>query len=156
MDQAEHEKSMELMELGANDVSYEDGSCYPANSASTPVKRASNIDVESLRKGVAAVSFVESPRSRSGSKSVKARRNLFMNKKPSQPQWTLDETKGLVYFLMLHMNGKSWSVHKDFRFWDIAGTFIQFRVHSAIRYLCIHEYFSAKITCNYLCNRSQW
>ena len=83
---------MESMELGENDVSYDhepDDSCYPANS-----KEPLKIDVESVRKGVAAVGFVESPRSRSGSRSVKARRNLFVKKKTSQPQWTLsDETK---------------------------------------------------------------
>lgn len=97
---------------------------YLPDIASTPVKEASKIDVESVKKNVAAVGFVESPRSRSGSKSVKTRRTLFARQKISQTPWTLDETKSLVYFLMLHKDGKSWTVHKDFHFWNRAGAFM--------------------------------
>ena len=43
MDQAELDKSMKLLELVENDVSYVVASSYLPDSASTPVKGASNI-----------------------------------------------------------------------------------------------------------------
>ena len=50
-------------------------------SLTSPVKEAAcEVDVEGVRKGVAAVGFVESPWSRGarGSASVKVRRELFV------------------------------------------------------------------------------
>lgn len=116
------------MELGDNDLGTE-GIC-PHGHASTPTKRVSGVDVEHVRRGIAAVSMVDSPRSRSKSKSVKTKRKLFTKERVSQPPWTVEETKSLLCFLMLHTDGKSWMSHKDFHFWEKAGAFIQFRVHS--------------------------
>ena len=39
--------------------------------------------------------------------------------------WTEDELRHLMSFLMLHTDGKSWVSHKDYKFWDSAGEFIQ-------------------------------
>ena len=48
MDQAELDKSMKLLELVENDVSYVVASSYLLDSASTPVKGASNIGLRGL------------------------------------------------------------------------------------------------------------
>ena len=48
MDQAELDKSMKLLELVENYVSYVVASSYLPDSASTPVKRASNIGPRGL------------------------------------------------------------------------------------------------------------
>ena len=48
MDQAELDKSMKLLELVENDVSYVVASSYLLDSASTPVKEASNIGPRGL------------------------------------------------------------------------------------------------------------
>ena len=48
MDQAELDKSMKLLELVENDVSYVVASSYLPDSASTPVKGASNIGPRGL------------------------------------------------------------------------------------------------------------
>ena len=48
MDQAELDKSMKLLELVENDVGYVVASSYPPDSASTPVKGASNIGPRGL------------------------------------------------------------------------------------------------------------
>ena len=48
MDQAELDKSMKLLELVENDVSYVVTSSYLPDSASTPVKGASNIGPRAL------------------------------------------------------------------------------------------------------------
>ena len=49
------------------------------------------------------------------------------------PAWTDGELGALVSFLMLHTNGKSWVAHKDSRFWDEAGLFIQQSVKTTHR-----------------------
>jgi hypothetical protein len=41
------------------------------------------------------------------------------------PNWTKEEVKCLIDFLLLHTDGKSWVAHKDTAFWDEAGIFIQ-------------------------------
>lgn len=64
---------------------------------------------------------------------VPGQRRLFVKEKLSQPPWTLEETKHLICFLMLHTDGKSWVVRKDYHFWEEAGVFIQQRVHSPQR-----------------------
>ena len=46
--------------------------------------------------------------------------NIFRN-----ANWTEDELRHLTSFLMLHTDGKSWVSHKDYKFWDSAGEFIQ-------------------------------
>ena len=48
MDQAELDKSMKLLELVENDVGYVVASSYLLDSASTPVKGASNIGPRGL------------------------------------------------------------------------------------------------------------
>ena len=48
IDQAELDKSMKLLELVENDVSYVVASSYLSDSASTPVKGASNIGPRGL------------------------------------------------------------------------------------------------------------
>ena len=57
MCESEHDTSMELE---GNDVdSAKDASCYLSDGASTPVKGAAcEVDVEGVRKGVAAVVFI--------------------------------------------------------------------------------------------------
>ena len=39
--------------------------------------------------------------------------------------WTDEEVYALTLFLMLHTDGKRWVTHKDMKFWDDAGGFIQ-------------------------------
>ena len=54
MDQAELDKSMKLLELVENDVGYVVASSYLPDSASTPVKGASNIGPRGLTSHIRA------------------------------------------------------------------------------------------------------
>ena len=54
MDQAELDKSMKLLERVENDVGYVVASSYLPDSASTPVKGASNIDPRGLTSHIRA------------------------------------------------------------------------------------------------------
>ena len=40
-------------------------------------------------------------------------------------KWSNKEFKELISFLILYTDGKSWMAHKDSKFWDQAGIFIQ-------------------------------
>ena len=57
MDQAELDKSMKLLELVENDVGYVVASSYLPDSASTPVKGASNIGPRGLISHIRAQSI---------------------------------------------------------------------------------------------------
>ena len=120
----------EWSDEGQMDVGMEGAPSLKLYDTVTPVKRVSEVDVASVKKSLPAVGGMRTPKSWPGKmKSTKIKR-LFVKEKRSQPPWTLDETKYLIYFLMLHTDGKSWVVHKDYHFWDEAGAFIQLRVHS--------------------------
>ena len=54
MDQAELDKSIKLLELVENEVKYVVASSYLPDSASTPVKRASNIGPRGLISHISA------------------------------------------------------------------------------------------------------
>ena len=40
------------------------------------------------------------------------------------PNWSIQELRGLLLFMMLHTDGSHWVGHKDPRFWSAAGEFI--------------------------------
>ena len=41
------------------------------------------------------------------------------------PNWSIQELRGLLLFMMLHTDGSHWVGHKDPRFWSAAGEFIR-------------------------------
>lgn len=43
-------------------------------------------------------------------------------------KWSDEELQALTTFLMLYTDGKSWVAHKDDKFWNQAGVFIQQRL----------------------------
>ena len=51
-------------------------------------------------------------------------------KSTNLPKWTDAELQYLTLFLLLHTDGKSWTLRKDANFWDKAGEFIQQLVRS--------------------------
>ena len=53
------------------------------------------------------------------------RRTLFHIEKPEKLKWTHDEVYALVLFTMLYTDGKQWATHKDTKFWNDAGIFVQ-------------------------------
>ena len=66
-----------------------------------------------------------SPRSHRKGIRVESKK-LFEATKPVQsPEWTQEELKQLVEFMLLYTDGKTWAQHKDMRFWGAAGEFIQ-------------------------------
>ena len=99
----------------------------PDESPRTPEGGVDEVDVKVLRRNMRACMLV-SPRSSGNVKNVK--RKLFTKEKKSQQPWTDEEIKSLIMFVMLHSDGSSWMTHKEFRFWNEAGSFIQMRVHS--------------------------
>ena len=63
---------------------------------------------------------------RSHKKGKLRRKRLFEANKPFKPpEWTQEEQRQLVEFLLLYTDGKTWMQHKDMRFWGAAGKFIQ-------------------------------
>ena len=74
-----------------------------------------------------------------GIRRDRPRKRLFNTKEESQhprstrelPNWTDAELRCLTLFLVLHTDGKTWVAHKNFRFWDQAGVFIQQLLHTA-------------------------
>ena len=69
----------------------------------------------------------------------KVRRKLFVRPEEVKPEakaqsvWTQEEIKSLVLFVALHCDGHTWMTHKDFRFWDEAGAFIQLHLHTPLK-----------------------
>ena len=62
---------------------------------------------------------------------------------PSQGQmtrWSDEELQALTAFLMLYTDGKSWVAHKDDKFWNQAGVFIQQQLKTS--YCRTGKYFS--------------
>ena len=53
------------------------------------------------------------------------RRTLFYAEKQEKLKWTDDEVYALILFMMLYTDGKQWAVHKDTKFWNDAGIFVQ-------------------------------
>ena len=53
------------------------------------------------------------------------RSTLFHTEKPEKLKWTDDEVYALVLFTMLYTDGKQWVTHKDTKFWNDAGIFVQ-------------------------------
>ena len=51
-------------------------------------------------------------------------RRLFSRPRTPPPRWSDDESRQLVQFILLYTDG-SWVLHKDKKFWDCAGKFIQ-------------------------------
>ena len=51
-------------------------------------------------------------------------RKLFSRPRTPPPRWSDDESRQLVQFILLYTDG-SWVLHKDKKFWDCAGKFIQ-------------------------------
>ena len=74
-----------------------------------------------------------SPRShRKGQLTAK---KLFQQqaKKVQSPEWTDEEHKQLLEFMLLYTDGKTWVMHKEMRFWEAAGKFIQQRLQTVNR-----------------------
>lgn len=65
-----------------------------------------------------------SPRSHKKGK-LRGKRLFEANKPLKPPEWTQEEQRQLVEFLLLYTDGKTWMQHKDMRFWGAAGKFIQ-------------------------------
>ena len=51
-------------------------------------------------------------------------RKLFPRPRTPPPRWSDDESRQLVQFMLLYADG-CWVMHKDKKFWDSAGKFIQ-------------------------------
>lgn len=51
-------------------------------------------------------------------------------KQSKMPNWSIEEIRCLLTFLMLHTDGTYWVGHKNSQFWDRAGNFIQTLIHS--------------------------
>ena len=77
------------------------------------------------RRGLEAVGRTSSHSPRSHRKGRLVAKNLFEAKKVQAPEWTQEEHKQLVEFMLLYTDGKSWVQNKDMRFWGAAGEFIQ-------------------------------
>lgn len=55
-------------------------------------------------------------------------RKLFQEGQRAQtpaPEWSEDEVKQLITFLLLYTDGSAWTLHKNVAFWKAAGEFLQ-------------------------------
>jgi len=119
---------------------FHDGSSVEAseNIPSTPTELASSTDFDKLSAAVGGLLLTDTPKSRPGPKlGITGKRMegkvLFPDKGPSTkelPNWSDEELRMLTCFLMLYTDGKTWVAHKDNRFWDRAGVFIQQQLHT--------------------------
>ena len=55
----------------------------------------------------------------------------FHAAKSKPTMWSEAELKQLTLFLLLHTDGKTWISHKNYKFWDSAGEFIQQILHTS-------------------------
>ena len=91
--------------------------------------------VDQLTVSVRRLGIVDTPKSsrRKGVQPQLTGRVLFKEEQESLkstrtlPEWSDEEFEALCSFLMLYTDGKSWPAHKDYRFWNQAGLFIQQR-----------------------------
>ena len=58
---------------------------------------------------------------------------LFPRQEQMNAKWLNKEVYALTIFLMLHTDGKSWVTHKDKKFWEDAGSFVQLHSQSVHR-----------------------
>lgn len=105
------------------DVDPAPGACCQPDTSLTPEKKVAEVDVDFVRKSVPGIGAFTT-------RGARTKRKLFLRNKQSLPPWTQEETESLVLFLMLHTDSKTWATHKNFRFWDEAGSFVQLKVHS--------------------------
>ena len=113
-----------------------------ANIPSTPTELVSSVDVDNLTAAVGGLLLTDTPKSRPGLTSKlgiigkRVERHILFDSKgystKEQPlNWSDEELRLLTSFLMLYTDGKAWVAHKDSRFWDRAGQFIQQQLHTA-------------------------
>ena len=95
---------------------------------STPVDSA---DEAQVTAAAAKCSLLETPKSRGrilGSINYPPRRKLhdvYKKQTLSIPPWTELELKLLTEFIMLYTDGEKWMFHKNMKFWDQAGKYMQ-------------------------------
>ena len=101
---------------------------------STTPGRESAVNIEELTASVQSLGLVDTPKSSRKGRGVREKlkgRVLFekelckLRGTRELPNWTDEELGALTSFLMLYTDGKSRVSHKDWRFWDQAGLFIQ-------------------------------
>ena len=106
---------------------------------STPPERISSAEFDNLSAAVDGLILTDTPKSRPGPKvGVTGKRLkckiLFPSEGPKdQPKWSDEELRMLTCFIMLYTDGKAWVAHKDSRFWDQVGLFIQQQLHTSHR-----------------------
>ena len=62
-------------------------------------------------------------------------------------KWSDEELQALTAFLMLYTDGKSWVAHKDDKFWNQAGVFIQQQLKTS--HCRTGRYFRKRFLCVY-------
>ena len=125
--------------------------CHPSQDIGSPTTTSDlHVDVEALTACIGSVQVKDTPKSRRphgrGSRRIYRGKALFHAEDEETMQvvrteksgnivrntnWTEDELRHLTSFLMLHTDGKSWVSHKDYKFWDSAGEFIQQLLHTS-------------------------
>ena len=107
---------------------------------STPTDGVSCVDVEKLSTAVGGLLLEDTPKSRPRPTPGIAGKGLggkilFSSEghgtKDQHITWSDGELKALTCFLLLYTDGKSWVAHKESRFWDRAGIFIQQQLHTS-------------------------
>ena len=117
------------------EISYEDGR--------TPEPRSCSVTVSDAVNAFNELQLLESPKSTScylsaNSNVVQSRLNHESKRRTLFPtdkfklKWTDSEMYALVLFMMLHTDGKQWCAHKDTKFWNDAGVFVQLYSGSSI------------------------
>jgi len=104
---------------------------------STPEKLQCTVNIHESIDQLNKLHLVESPKSRVEQVSHgKSRRNIatkgrvLFPKKHETVAWSNKEILSLIQFLMLFTDGKTWVAHKDMKFWDDAGIFINQQSHT--------------------------
>ena len=103
----------------------------------TPEGLRSTVTIQEATNSLSRLQVVESPKSQfncsDGKRSrlnTDAKGKILFYKKQDNVSWSDDELYSLILFMMLFTDGKTWVAHKNERFWEEAGKFVQQRSHT--------------------------
>ena len=98
----------------------------------------STVNIQEATSSLNRLQIVESPKSRlkcsDGKRSrlnSEAKGKVLFYKKQDNVIWSDDELYSLILFMMLFTDGKAWVAHKNSKFWEDAGKFVQQRSRTA-------------------------
>lgn len=103
-------------------------------STRTPPAGVSSADIDTMTSSLAKMDMTTPIARTTGKRQQSARKKLVFvdeveetrtTRRSSMPQWSDDEVRFLVQFVMQHTDGISWPTTHDPLYWDDAGKFLQ-------------------------------